>query len=420
MILEGSIDRLAAFDELLKAASGLTPCPHGGGRECRKRGGDGAKWHHAHYDHPKDKEAPRQPVDESQLELPGVEKEKDPEPPKQPKKHKTLGKQLSEAGILVESDTSEHIHYNEDEEGYRHKDPKELAEEGALDEHIHELLDVKDVDDLLDMFQTEVEGYSTKIDSIASSYYDESNDVETPTVTVKGRFLDKEGSHVGVFDRKFYMDPYDDVPSVYHALFKLDKEHQKGGIGKSFIKGAVEGYVKAGINKITVSPAWEGRYVWAKMGFDWGDMGAEYIEDAFPQWLERNYGTAGLDIDVGSELAEESASTPWEFANLRIPGSYDQEEDPLDLDYHPKLTVEDGDKVGKMFLLSEHGNDVWENEKGFIHLWDGDPAFEHMRKYLKLFEGEEPKEKPERQEEPEREKPLPKAPKPPTGEGYVF
>lgn len=358
------------FDLLMKAARGgrLVPCPYGGGKKCRSMGGDGAQWHYTGYKHPKEHQ--KEEAHPEQMEFPGMET------PKQPESgfRKFIGQDAHDAGIEVKAFVKNYPSRDEDDEedeedyeywdgGGEHVEGKDVG--GHIDEHVYDLIGQATLDDILDMFMIQVGEYSTKLESISSSFYDEEHDRETPVLDVSGIIVNGEGEKVGSFDRKFQVDEHDDIASVYHQYFVLDREIQGSGIGKEFLRSSMKKYKEMGIEKVTVSPAWIGRYTWAKMGFSYGEGGAEYIREEMPRWLVDEY---DMDYEDAIDVVDAHADYPWELASLQV----------------------EGEPVGKEFLLSSYGDEVWEAGErygqghGFIYLNDSHGAYQHMKSYLGL------------------------------------
>lgn len=98
---------------------------------------------------------------------------------------------------------------------------------------------------------------------------------------VSGEIVDSDGNQVATFTRTLFFkgNPEGAIPHVYHSIFQVNRENQKGGIGSTFIAATELAYVAAGFDHIKVSGSsqsgWNGATQWPKNGFDWANETAK-------------------------------------------------------------------------------------------------------------------------------------------------
>ena len=176
---------------------------------------------------------------------------------------------------------------------------------------------------------------------------------------------------------------------VHHdKIFVLDADHSKvgghqnSGLSTDFLKHSVIEYQKWGVNQITTSPHWVGKYTWARMGFQWNEEAAATVGRHMTKFLISHY---GMEKEAAAKLAAKFADMPSRFAVKTLS--------------NPQLT-EDGqalfrsfekseyrckpEEVGKAFLLSDGGNQVWMNGGMVDMSRKTSPSYRQLRKYLGL------------------------------------
>jgi len=176
---------------------------------------------------------------------------------------------------------------------------------------------------------------------------------------------------------------------VHHdKIFVLDADHSKvgghqnSGLSTDFLKHSVIEYQKWGVNQITTSPHWVGKYTWARMGFQWNEEAAATVGRHMTKFLISHY---GMEKKAAAKLAAKFADMPSRFAVKTLS--------------NPQLT-EDGqalfrsfekseyrckpEEVGKAFLLSDGGNQVWMNGGMVDMSRKTSPSYRQLRKYLGL------------------------------------
>ena len=329
----------------------LQACPYGGGKKCVERGGDGAEKHYAGYVHPRDLKEHRGQKEEDKDDLADdLEPEEEGQEPEQ----SLFASEAKKKGVHVES----------------YLNSWDLAD-NSFDDVVSELFGSDSVDNLLETYQAEQGNIEASLEQI---------EVHAGLGKVMGAFYDKgQGKRVGLYERQFSYDHNDEMIVVDHSYLRLDEDVKGTGIGKKFLKNSIEKYLSMGVGKITTHPAWDGRYVWAKFGFSWGEGGEEYVRATLPDFLHEEF---GVDPDSAEEIADNVADKPWILAATNVNG--------ITIPIRNKETGEDEQcKAGEAYLKSHHGDEVWQQEwgddddsGGVMYLNTGDDGFMHLMDYL--------------------------------------
>lgn len=171
--------------------------------------------------------------------------------------------------------------------------------------------------------------------------------------------------------------------SVHHDKLFMDAKHQGSGIGTEFLRNSVSEYPKWGVTEITTDPHWVGKYTWAKMGFGWkSEDTPDEVRGFLPEFLMSHY---GMNERQAAILAGRVADSPTKLACLKLKS--------------PRLT-EEGEKlfqhfeqgeyrcrpeeIGKAFLLSDFGDQVWMGGGRVDMSKPSSPSYRQLRKYLGL------------------------------------
>lgn len=144
---------------------------------------------------------------------------------------------------------------------------------------------------------------------------------------------------------------------VHHALFLQDDKIKAAGLGKRVLQNQVAQYVKLGADRLETEAAWDGQYVWPRMGYTLRDPNElDRFKAEFKAWLTQH--------DFSDRAAERIASAPTSIQELAL----------------SEGKRRDGkvEKVGKDFLL-------WRGHKsgrGLIRLEAPLAPGSPMRQYL--------------------------------------
>lgn len=172
---------------------------------------------------------------------------------------------------------------------------------------------------------------------------------------------EETGAYAGRVKRTLRWDRDEDVLSVDHSYFFLEKFAQGDDIGKKVLSGMIAQYKEMGIDQVTVEPAEVGCYAWAKYGFEWTsttddpgddedvDYNHQTRHEAIVAFLENDedYDDAGgnetkamgmTDMDDIVAMADELADlSALELANLTVKG----------------------ERLGKKIMMSHYGSSLW-------------------------------------------------------------
>ena len=176
--------------------------------------------------------------------------------------------------------------------------------------------------------------------------------------TLRFALEDKDGNHVGDNQRTFVRE--NGKTRAYLDELYLDDAAQGKGYGRAQLANVIRDYPSMGVRDLGVTAAEKGVYVWAGMGFDWGDTGSRYMGPGLASHIATKYGVSQSE----ALAAIHHTDKPWEFA---------------------KLTYR-GDPVAKEWMLAAKGRAPWEGGQwtGHMDLKDGSPGYEHAKKVLGL------------------------------------
>lgn len=85
-------------------------------------------------------------------------------------------------------------------------------------------------------------------------------------VEIQSALKDADGNHLALLHRSYTRDA--SGLTVHHDYLVLSDEQKGKGFGGALIRNQIEQYEKLGVKNIEMTAAWDGRYVWPKMGFE--------------------------------------------------------------------------------------------------------------------------------------------------------
>lgn len=173
-------------------------------------------------------------------------------------------------------------------------------------------------------------------------------------VEVNGSFVDKDGNSVATIQRSFKKEKGKLV--VHHDLLKIQKNYKGKGTGTQILKNSFEEYKKMGVGMVEQDCAWDGQYVWPRMGY-------KMTPDALEESKQHLADTIAEKMKL-VEPEQVAAVETWIQKNVK------SGQDIAD------LHLPDGTPIGKEALLSGDMFSVT------LDLKDGDPNYERMKKYL--------------------------------------
>lgn len=178
-----------------------------------------------------------------------------------------------------------------------------------------------------------------------------------PTLRIHCVVKDKNGHKVGEIIRTYKKVRGKLI--VHHDLLRLDEGTKGNGLGSTFLKKSFDAYREMGVTEAEQLCAWDGRYVWARMGYKMSPKhfkkAKEHIKKILysvlkPEWSEKGAAIRAIDAWV-----EKNVTTSQNIADLVLPN---------------------GRTIGKEALLSF---DLYDAR---VKIKDGDPNYERMMKYL--------------------------------------
>lgn len=117
---------------------------------------------------------------------------------------------------------------------------------------------------------------------------------------------------------------------AHHDYFVMAKPYQGRGIASHVLRQQFRSYLDLGVREIRVDTAYEGKFVWAKMGFAWDAETAHAMQTRLRSFLIREH---GIDWEGASALAADLALDAWRLARAEV----------------------NGVPIGEVFLMSGHG-----------------------------------------------------------------
>jgi predicted GNAT family acetyltransferase len=172
-------------------------------------------------------------------------------------------------------------------------------------------------------------------------------------LTVQSRYKTLAGE-ASVIVRTF-RTARDGKREVYHALFEIDDKLQGRGIAKAVLREQIQEYRRMGIERITLSAAWTGRYTWTRMGFAYA--GDESMLQAARLAFRRH-----LESELGKKVA---GNVMQHITDLRSIA----------------LTEVNGRQLGKEFLKGYNDNVMFPMR---LNLDPSDPNYQLVVHYLAL------------------------------------
>lgn len=139
---------------------------------------------------------------------------------------------------------------------------------------------------------------------------------------------------------------------VHHDLFKIRDDLKGKGHGEKVLHDQMEGYAKAGVDKVEVDSAWDGRYYWPSLGFNNPDAVPEAV-NAYKGYLKKE---KGFSEASATQAAQGIGSLP-SLANA---------------------------EHGKDFFLNTHGE--WNSNLSMVPK-ESNPLFQFMKKRLNIMIG---------------------------------
>jgi len=104
---------------------------------------------------------------------------------------------------------------------------------------------------------------------------------------------------------------------VFHDQFFMDEGHQGGGVGKAVFNAQIDAYEKLGVDKVELTAAKVGKYVWSKAGFEWTNE--KQFEGVKLKVWEHLAGELGMDHDDVDEIMT-NVHTGEDIAHLEVGG----------------------------------------------------------------------------------------------------
>jgi SPP1 gp7 family putative phage head morphogenesis protein len=139
---------------------------------------------------------------------------------------------------------------------------------------------------------------------------------DTSFYTINAGIADASGAKVGDMTRKLVREGTGPLHAK-HEYLVIEKAFQKRGIASHILREQWRAYDELGVAQIDIHAAWEGRFVWAKMGFEWD---AETAARVRPE-LERFLVAKGFTPSDASARAASLADDAHAIAHLRHAGA---------------------------------------------------------------------------------------------------
>lgn len=191
------------------------------------------------------------------------------------------------------------------------------------------------------------------------------------TVKVSLTVQDKE-THASVYVIRKFSKENGDL-NVHHDLLRIEDSGAKGsGIGTNILRNSFAQYEKMGVKTVDQFCAWDGQYVWARMGYKMDDRSFQQKKNRLPHYIMRKVTEGGGYMSPSKEDAIEKNIAAWVDKNIN------SAQDLAD------LTLPNGQQIGKSYLLDSGG---WE---GSLNLDKSDPNYQRFRDYIT---GKKPKRK---------------------------
>lgn len=100
--------------------------------------------------------------------------------------------------------------------------------------------------------------------------------------------------------REYYRDERGRL-TVHHALLVIDDAIKGNKLGKKILQSQFRAYRALGVRRVVLEAAWDGQYVWPRMGFRLRDPGRlSLYQNGFERWLR----TQGFSESVAKRIAQ--------------------------------------------------------------------------------------------------------------------
>lgn len=163
--------------------------------------------------------------------------------------------------------------------------------------------------------------------------------------------------------------------NVHHDYFKVEQEGRRTGAGKRVIANQFQQYDQLGVRSVDLSAAWDGQYVWPRMGFE---MSSPHqfaaVKDEFSGYLQRTYKMDAKAADRHAQSFDSIHDLAMSDVNPRFPAA--------SLEDLPGLEAKDLHRAGKRFLL--HRGNLTDKPMLELRTEAGSSAEPKLRAYLGL------------------------------------
>jgi SPP1 gp7 family putative phage head morphogenesis protein len=141
-------------------------------------------------------------------------------------------------------------------------------------------------------------------------------EVGTSVYRLESTFENEQGRKVADLTRTMSRGP-DGNLKVKHNYLVIEDDFKNQRIGSHVLREQFRSYVELGVTEIEVDTAWDGKYVWAKMGFDWDEATARRTQPA----LERFLLDRGFPANEAASTAARLAPDAYELAHFEKDGA---------------------------------------------------------------------------------------------------
>jgi len=235
------------------------------------------------------------------------------------------------------------------------------------DDHVEKVLDEAlgdiDINELAESWQVNEPDFFTAINAVT---------ITNKSVKFDGQIMSQNGEHIAVFERTAYKNEVGKF-CIYHDLFMMEDEFQKGKIGTRFLRHSVQQYLQLGVRRIDTHPDQIGKYTWPRMGLNWHEDSAAFVRAKLPKYIADR---TKIPLSKAKALVDKHADRAWEIACMVVPVQ------------QPKPSGFVGPiqrmKVGKEFLLdNNYGGEMWSTSEAYV-VFGNNPSFNHFARYLGL------------------------------------
>lgn len=154
---------------------------------------------------------------------------------------------------------------------------------------------------------------------------------------------------------------------VHHDLISLDSSLKGSGVGSSILKNSYKEYEKMGVKSVDQICAWDGRYVWARMGYEMDPGALKKNKSKLPKFMAEKMGMSGESVKKLEAWVEKNVKSGSDIADLTLPN---------------------GTKIGKDFLLSSES----ETYHAEMNIDPENPNYKRLKDYLSGKKDNKPKE----------------------------